>query len=200
MESFLSSSKPEEKIQERISFDFPQKILYENRYCKQNDFSILVCRGRNNTCSNWKSVFKLNGSELEYKHFALMTYERSRCKTAIINSELFVLGGCLKNNKFDKSIRKFRIKNKTWSWKTQTCLNDNKFCLCSFKKNLYVVSGKSFCIYNFKNNQWIQKAKMNQTRSYAACTVFEGKIFVTGGMYKWIRLQSVKAYDYHQNR
>ena len=146
MESFLSSSKPEEKIQERISFDFPQKILYENRYCQQNDFSILVCGGRNNTCSNWKSVFKLNGSELEYKHFALMTYERSRCKTAIINSELFVLGGCLKNNKFDKSIRKFRIKNKTWSWKTQTCLNDNKFVCARSRKICMLLVEKLFAI------------------------------------------------------
>ena len=29
------------------SFDFPPKVLYENRYCNQDDFSILVCGGRN---------------------------------------------------------------------------------------------------------------------------------------------------------
>ena len=82
-----------------------------------------------------------------------MPYERRDCKTAVINSELFVFGGYSKNNTYDKSIRKLCIKNKTWSLKTQLYLNDNKFCLCSFKKNLYVINGTGFSLYNLKNDQ-----------------------------------------------
>ena len=33
----------------RKKLDFSQKILYENRYCNQDDFSVLVCGGRNET-------------------------------------------------------------------------------------------------------------------------------------------------------
>ena len=170
---------------ERKRFDFPPKILYENRYCNQNDFSVMVCGGRNKLYRNWKSIFKLNGSELQYKHYALLPYALSKCKTALINSKLFVLGGYSKNNTYDKSIKKFCIKNKTWSCKTQLYLNGNEFCLCSFKKNLYVLDGTSFFLYNSKNDKWTQRAEINQTRCYAACTVFEGKIVVTGGINQW---------------
>ena len=63
MISFLANSK-----QERNSFDFPLKVLYENRYCNQDDFSILVCGGLNKQHNNWKSIFKLNGPEFVYEH------------------------------------------------------------------------------------------------------------------------------------
>ena len=170
MESFLSNPKPKNTLQKVIKLDFPLKILYENRYCNQDDFRILVCGGSKKLNRNFENVFKVNGSKLEYKHYALNV--RYDCKAVITNSELFIFGGYLINDKYDTSIRKFCIKNKTWSCKTQLYLNDNKFCLCSFKKNLYVVNGTSFFLYNSKNDQRTQKAKMHQTRYYAACTVF----------------------------
>ena len=49
MDSFLSSSKPKITMNERKSLNFPPKVLYENRYCNQDDFSVLVCGGRNET-------------------------------------------------------------------------------------------------------------------------------------------------------
>ena len=93
MESSFSNSKPKEKIQNINKLDFPFKVLYENRYCNQDDFSFLVFGGRNKLYRNLKSVFKLIGSEFKYEHYALMPYVRYGCKTAVINSELFVLGG-----------------------------------------------------------------------------------------------------------
>ena len=39
---------------------------------------------------------------------------------------------------------------------------------------------------------------MCNTRSYAACTVFEGKIVVSGGVFRSHRdIKSVEAYDHH---
>ena len=95
----MSSSKPKETMQERKSFNFPPKFLYENRCCNQDDFSVLVCGGRSRLYRNWKSLFKLNGSNLEYKHYTLMPHERNKCKTAVINSELFVLCGFSKDTR-----------------------------------------------------------------------------------------------------
>ena len=37
---------------------------------------------------------------------------------------------------------------------------------------------------------------MNRTRIFSACTVFEGKIVVTGGL----TTKSVEAYDYYENK
>ena len=59
--SLLSSSKPEGTMQERKSLDFPPKVMYENRYCNKDDFSILVCGGKNKTDQNVKSIFKIYG-------------------------------------------------------------------------------------------------------------------------------------------
>ena len=47
MKPFLSSVKQRVRMQERNSFDFPPKVLYENRYCNQDDFSIIVSGGIN---------------------------------------------------------------------------------------------------------------------------------------------------------
>ena len=41
---------------------------------------------------------------------------------------------------------------------------------------------------------------MKQNRYFAACTVFEGKIFITGGTYNWYKLNSVETYDYYDNK
>ena len=61
MES-LSSLKPEVTMQK--NFDFPPKVLYENRYCNQDDFSILICGRTNESNKIVESVFKLHGSKL----------------------------------------------------------------------------------------------------------------------------------------
>ena len=40
---------------------------------------------------------------------------------------------------------------------------------------------------------------MNHYRAFAACTVFEGKIVVSGGMHT-VHLKSVEAYDHYENK
>ena len=78
----LASSKPEVTMQERKSFDFPPKVLYENRYCNQDDFSILVCGGidQNNNLVN--NVFKLQGPSFECEKYTNMPEAIYNCKTA----------------------------------------------------------------------------------------------------------------------
>ena len=52
-------------------------------------------------------------------------------------------------------------------------------------------------VYSIKGNLWSQIANMNdEIRLSAACTVYEGKVVVTGG-YNSKGLKSVEAYDYH---
>ena len=41
----------------KVSLDFPPKVLYENRYCNQDDYSVLICGGWNRS-DVLKSVFK----------------------------------------------------------------------------------------------------------------------------------------------
>ena len=60
-------------------------------------------------------------------------------------------------------------------------------------------SGKSnrLCYtYNFKCDKLSQITHLNEARDCAACTVFEGKIVVTGRSDNiWDKLKSVELYD-----
>ena len=180
-------------MQECKSFDIPPKVLYVNRYCNQDDFSFLVCGGKN---KKREVIYKLYGCDLKPEKITYIPKALKKCKTAVINSNLFVLGEYSNRSTYNKSVRKLFLKNKTWSSKAQLCLNKNPFCICSFKKNLYVIDATGrFFVYNLKNDKWIQKNKTKQRRGYAACTVFEGKIVVTGNY-----LKSVEAYDYYENK
>ena len=76
-------------------------------------------------------------------------------------------------------------------------------------KELYVLGGyfngsTNFCFkYDFTHNKWSYTAnKMNERSSCAACTVFEGKIVVSGGEIGYVQfckdLNSVQAYDHYE--
>ena len=54
--------------------------------------------------------------------------------------------------------------------------------------------------YDINNNTRNKIADLNAARYYAACTVFEGKVVVTGGIYNCFRLKSVEAFDHHENK
>ena len=51
-----------------------------------------------------------------------------------------------------------------------------------------------------KNDNWFRIADTKQKRHYVACTVFEGKIVVTGGKYSTSYRKSVEAFDHHENK
>ena len=174
----MSSSEPKVTLQKEKSCKIPPKILYENRYCNQDDFSILVCGGLNENGKIVRSVFKLHGSKLKHKNFTSMPYARSECKTVVINSELIVLGGYSQNNPYDKSVRKFSNTTKTWSCKTQLLLG-NSFCVCSFKKNLYVFSGPGICCYyNLKLEKWFQISSTNKSICKVSCSGLKAKLLL----------------------
>ena len=79
-----------------------------------------------------------------------------------------------------------------------------RYCVCSFMKNIYVIGGGGLhhntetCLkYTTRDSKWNSIANMCSTRSCAGCTVFEGRIVVSGG---WNGLKSVEAYDHHENK
>ena len=74
-------------------------------------------------------------------------------------------------------------------------------------KNVYIFGGFSDkywlrgCYkYDTKTRQWIVRASMNDCRRDATCTVFEGKIVLTGGYDGYNGLKSVEAYDFNENK
>ena len=184
---------------DRSKSNFPPIVLYENRYCNQDDFSILICGGRNEHNKPVKSIFQLYGSRIKCKNYTYLPKGLYNCKSAVINSELYVSGGYSQDDKFDYSVRKFCKNTKTWTHETQLDVKYERCYICSFKQNLYVFESIFYyerCLtYNIKNDKWSNIANMNDIRQNPACTVFEGKIVVSGG-----RSKSVEAYDYYENK
>ena len=71
----MSSSKTEAAMLENS--DFPPKVLYENRYCNQDDFSVLVCGGKN---KKRELVYKLSSCELKSKKCTNIPKALTKCK------------------------------------------------------------------------------------------------------------------------
>ena len=67
------------------------EVLYQNRYCDQKEFNVLVCGLDPNR------VLQLNGSELQPSDsFDPFYFPRCSIEAAVVNSNLLVYGGSLK--------------------------------------------------------------------------------------------------------
>ena len=189
-----------------MSFSYDIKkpsVLYENRYCNQDEFDIVICGGRKrNNCATSK-VKKLKGPEFQASiKLTPMLNERKSSKTAVVGSDIYVFGGY---DRFDIWLSSFELYSAE-----RKCLTDllpelngiKHYSVCSFMKSIYVVGGfygrdedddrdyvknlflscKRDCYkYNTKDNKWYRVAYLQTERGNSACTVFEGKIVATGG-------------------
>ena len=192
---------------ELSTFSVPE-VLYNNRYCNQDDFNILICGGRNHG-KPVRNCFLINPFNFsKTKELPSMLEPRYYCQTVAISSDLFVAGGYSSDGK-SNSIEMFSYKNKAWKNIDFPLNKLYKFCVCSFNKMLYIIGSgiiedivqKYTCccsVYDVKTGKWSQKAETNAVRTNSSsCTVFEGKIVVTGGIYS---CYSVEAYDHHKSR
>ena len=68
-------------------------VLYENRYCNQDGFSILICGGRNENKEALNDVYELKGPMLELIKFPSMLEPRIECETTAIGSDILAVGG-----------------------------------------------------------------------------------------------------------
>ena len=186
------------------------KVLYDNRYCNQEGFSILICGGKDKNGEITNKVFELESPSFKVHKFPSMIKPHYYLNLVNIKSDILAISD---EKNLDESLDKSIISTEIYSEKTKSWSNldftiKEKCCYCvgSFMGNLYLIGGynisyeeslSSSYSYNFDSNTWIETAKLNKARDCAACTVFEGKIVVTGGYHD---LKSVEAYDCHENK
>ena len=103
-------------------FNVP-KVLYDNRYCNQDDFSILVY-GRKveskRSVSKINEFYQLIGPKLECTKFRSMLEGRCNCNTAIIGSDIIVVGGYNYAHKTLYSVEVFKGSKKSWFYKIES--------------------------------------------------------------------------------
>ena len=184
-------------------------VLYQNRHCNQKDISTYACRKSTNNFYHFDKLFEFKGLKSEsYKEISFLEPTKE-FKLAVIDPEVFLVGGCdLSHRGYLRHIKIYSKKTKKWRISAEWQKSLFGFCVTSFRRKLFVISGYDFdpgytnaCLnYDLQEDKWSYVASMNVKRFAAACTVFEGKIVVSGGICDYKRLKSVEAYDHHENK
>ena len=189
------------------------KVLYENRYCNQEGFSILVCGGKDKNGKVTNEVLELEIPSFNEKIFSSIVEPLCYSDLVNIKSDIIAFNNRLELDKSsDDSIVPVEIySDKTKTWTNQFINTEEKYCynVSSYMGKLYLIGGyinnsdkslSSCYTYKINSNKWNKIASLKVARNWAACTIFEGKIVVTGGMNNWNKLKSIEAYDYHENK
>ena len=113
-------------------------VLYKNLHCHQDDFNIVICVGYN-------EATELKGPNLETSaKLSPMLTLKYFCRTDVIGSDIYALGGYVGVKNLSCSIEMFSGKTNTWkdleSQTTGVIITD--FSVCSFMKSIYVVGGR----------------------------------------------------------
>ena len=157
-------------------------VLYENRYCDQDEFSIVVCGRESRGYMSLNDVYEMKGPNFECSKFPSMLDARYDCKTAVINSDILVVGGyAVTNYSGFNSVEIYKNNQKSWDYIDEpydevSDFERQEFCICSFKQNLYILGGLKSCddigsklevlkscfVYNMKFNSWSPIAEMNE--------------------------------------
>ena len=162
---------------------------YINRYCNSSMFNILFCGGTVERC--FESIHLTEGNNIQTsKLFAKMT-EKKYHVAACVNGDLYIIGNRVdENRKSVLLLEKYSTANSTWNILFNVNEDRLYFCVCSLIDRVFVIGGffddvpelTNSCIeFNVTSKKWKNIARMNQVRSSAACTVFEGNVVISGG-------------------
>ena len=174
----------------------------------------MVCVGIDKNYKPTSQVLKVKIPSFKVSEFSFMKKPSSSHKLATIYSEIFAI---VDDENYYESLGNSRTSVKTYSEETKTWKNQYvdfekqfDFSLCSFIRKLYMIGGRnknfektlsSYCSYDINTNNCNKTAYLNVTRYFTDCTVFEGKVVVTGGLnYNQGELKLVEAYDYHEDK
>ena len=179
-------------------------VLYEIRYCNQNEFDLCVFNSRKN-CTNENVTI----SFIDFKISVTLNYippSRNARKTVVLGRDIYMLDK-IRGKGIHTNI--FEVYSKTEKVCKQLKSIDNRlhcFSTCLFMSSIYVIGGffgddytENCYKYDRIDNSWRQIASLHSKKRTPTCSVFEGKIFATGGM-KGGSLKSVESFDYHENK
>ena len=191
-----------------------KQCLYENRFCNQRDFDIIISGNQNDLANTEiRSTTRISYPELKKIETLYSSIKQTDTESTIgERTSIWTIcsKGIFRNYKHkDLFIDSFRIYlDKTDQWIKLIQLPDNRvsYCSCSFMNNLYVFGGynghslRNCLKYNCITSKWTNIVNMNTCKHFASCTVYEGKIVVTGGQSKNRHLKLVEAYNHHENK
>ena len=152
----------------------------------------------------YNTAQQVDGENFEVvKSLAPMRLRRYSHKTIYCNGQVYVFGGYDQYTLSVKHLDKYSLITNTWE---QHVLHNSNYrdisCAYAFMDQIFILGSgddcppSNVCIkLDTKDMKWKEVARMNEFRRRAACTIFEGKIFVSGGWSGTQSLNTLEAYD-----
>ena len=177
-------------------------LFCRHRNCNKKESDAIIFGGYNTTYEGVvRQVVKINGNNFKsVKNLCSMKKGRKHDKAVYLKGGVYVLDIRDDNRNWNLS-----VENDRWSYVTDMYDDRHGYCVCAFMNKTYVFGGRVEDFLNSTlefdpnytgNNKWKEVARINQARRGAACTVFEGKIVVSGGYDKNPRdLNTIESYD-----
>ena len=110
------------------------QILYENRYCNQEGFSILICGGKGINENYLNRVLEMKVPSFEITEFPSMVIPNYRYHLVTNNSDIIAIDTELDESLENaiKSVEIFSDKYKTWNHQCVQPEQRYDYCICSF--------------------------------------------------------------------
>ena len=166
-------------------------ICTTGRYCEENKYSMLAF----NKDFNSLNLIQLNDNEKQLKcvkEFPTLNVVPKYFRAIYLKGNIYVFGCILSKDRM--SLDKYDLIIKTWEEDiTFYGRKTHGFCACVFMNNIYILGGilleehsiratrKSLKFHT--QNEYLLKyiAPMKNIRVHAPCTVFEGRVVISGG-------------------
>ena len=175
----------------KLSRDKPS-VLYENRYCTQDEFDIVVCGGKKEKGIPIEATKLIGPNFRNSVKLSPMLTPRYSNKAAVIGSNIYVFGGF---SNWSSSFETYSANTNTWKKLVPAIKSLTDFSVCSFMKSIYVVGGckyhtdfrmintfqyiekifQSYC-YKYEANKWTKKADLQNKRCFSACIDLKEKL------------------------
>ena len=165
-------------------------VLYQNRYCDQEDFDLIVSEV---TSDKELKCYERKIHKVKYPSYTYFETIHSTLKYSISDIVLTSGSGVLITS--IQGVEKSDTDGVRSSFEQYNLRSDLvnlpdkrvRYCACMFMKDMYVFGGncdfkslKTCLKYETSSNSWTNIADMKYRTESAACTVYEGKIVVFG--------------------
>ena len=175
-------------IVEKTNTANPLSINYHSRYCGQQHFDLLVCGNKSSSIPFYQS----NGNGFD----EVLKYEND-CN--VLNKFVVLMNGVIYflNDQYISSYSIFTNEHSFLKKPPEYSISS----AVAFMGKLFVlgIHEKRFVYFKLENKDWYYTNKKSEKTTNSSCTVFEGKIIVSGGFSSHVDRKTVEAYDYFAN-
>ena len=214
--------------QKEYYFKTKLPAYFAYRYCTQNNFNVLLCYGCERkevefpddiTAAEIEDTSTINILDTDITQInvenlndtkvigSMIKNERFYNSSVFCKGELYFFFCCDDKGKCFSTVEKYSLLKNTSEVVSNVRIDRHNYCVCNFMDEIYIIGGNKdrtasgLCEkFDPKQQKCVKVASLHILRTWPACSVFNGKIVVTGGN-DWLNdTRTVEAYDHTTDR